>query len=161
MSTAPHTANAPRTADDYFAVYGTHHKNPTNKAIHWVCVPTIVLSLLGLMWEVQPLAEQPWANLAVLFLAGALIFYLRLSIPLALGMLLYAGGSLALLYYLDMAGYQVWFISLVVFVVAWIGQFIGHKIEGAKPSFFDDVKYLMIGPIWLLGFLYRKWGIKY
>lgn len=158
MSTLP---AKPRTADEYFAVYGSHHKHPTNKAIHWICVPTIVLTVLGLLWEVQPLPDMPWANLAVVFMLGAMLFYLRLSPALAAGMLVYAVGSLSLLYFLDRAGYPVWLLSLIVFVVAWIGQFIGHKIEGAKPSFFDDVKYLMIGPIWLLAFLYRKWGIKY
>ena len=52
-------------------------------------------------------------------------------------------------------------ISLSLFLIAWIGQFIGHKIEGAKPSFFDDIKFLLIGPAWLIAFIYQKIGIKY
>ena len=150
-----------RTADDYFAAYGTHHQNPINKAFHWVCVPLIVLSLLGLLWEVQPLPQYPWANLAVATVVLAQVFYLRLSVPLGLGMLVYSGLSMVLLYRLDLLGYPIWLISLGVFLAAWIGQFIGHKIEGAKPSFLEDLKFLLIGPIWLLGFAYRRWGIRY
>ncbi len=55
----------------------------------------------------------------------------------------------------------VWRSALVVFVVAWIGQFIGHKIEGKKPSFLQDLQFLLIGPVWLLGFIYRNLGIRY
>jgi uncharacterized membrane protein YGL010W len=55
----------------------------------------------------------------------------------------------------------VWQVSLAVFVVAWIGQFIGHKIEGKKPSFFDDVRFLLIGPLFVLSFLYRRLKISY
>ena len=55
----------------------------------------------------------------------------------------------------------LWRISLYIFVIAWIGQFIGHKIEGKKPSFFQDLQFLLIGPAWLLSFFYNKIGIKY
>jgi uncharacterized membrane protein YGL010W len=48
-----------------------------------------------------------------------------------------------------------------VFVLAWIGQFIGHKIEGARPSFFTDLAYLLIGPAWLVGKLMRRAGVAY
>jgi uncharacterized membrane protein YGL010W len=53
------------------------------------------------------------------------------------------------------------YISLAVFVVAWIVQFYGHKIEGKKPSFLKDVQFLMIGPAWLMHFIYKKIGIGY
>jgi uncharacterized membrane protein YGL010W len=42
-----------------------------------------------------------------------------------------------------------------------VGQFIGHKIEGKKPSFFKDILFLLIGPLWLLSFIYKKVGISY
>jgi uncharacterized membrane protein YGL010W len=53
------------------------------------------------------------------------------------------------------------YISLGVFVLAWIVQFYGHKIEGKKPSFLKDVQFLMIGPAWLMHFIYKKIGISY
>ena len=60
-----------------------------------------------------------------------------------------------------MAPWPVWQICLVVFIAAWIGQFIGHKIEGKKPSFLKDIVFLLIGPAWLLSKIYRKVGLKY
>ena len=67
-------------------------------------------------------------------------------------------GVLALMLELEM---PVWEISLFVFVIAWVGQFIGHVVEGKKPSFFKDIQFLMIGPIWLMSFIYKKLGISY
>jgi uncharacterized membrane protein YGL010W len=57
--------------------------------------------------------------------------------------------------------WPVWKICTVSFVLAWIGQFIGHKIEGKKPSFFKDVAFLLIGPAWLMSFIYKKLGQRY
>jgi uncharacterized membrane protein YGL010W len=45
---------------------------------------------------------------------------------------------------------------LAVFAIAWLGQFIGHKVEGAKPSFFKDLQFLLIGPLWLLSYVYQR-----
>ena len=50
---------------------------------------------------------------------------------------------------------------VALFVVGWIIQFVGHKIEGQKPSFFEDLQFLLIGPLWLLSDVYRRLGISY
>lgn len=139
-----------RQIDTLFERYGESHQNPFNKRVHWVCVPLIIFSLLGLLW-----AASPW--LALAFAVFALGFYLRLSVPIALGMLVLAGSMLLLLSVLP----EVLYTSLAIFVLAWIGQFIGHKVEGKKPSFFDDLKFLLVGPAWLLGFVYRRLQIRY
>jgi uncharacterized membrane protein YGL010W len=55
----------------------------------------------------------------------------------------------------------LWVTSLVIFVAAWIGQFIGHAIEGKRPSFFKDLQFLLIGPLWLLAAAYRRLGLRY
>jgi uncharacterized membrane protein YGL010W len=140
-----------RKVDELFARYGESHRNPANKAIHWVCVPLITWSLLALLWAATPVA-------AYVFIAGALAFYCWLSLPLALGML---GLAAALVYPLTLLGTRVLPVALGVFVAAWIGQFVGHRIEGKKPSFLEDVKFLLVGPAWLLGFVYRRFGIAY
>jgi uncharacterized membrane protein YGL010W len=132
--------------------YAESHLNPMNEVIHFICVPAIVFSLLGVIWAVHPLA-------ALATVAVSIGYYLSLSKPFALGMLLMSGAMLAVLYAVPQQ--QVMLVSVVVFVVAWIGQFIGHKIEGKKPSFFDDLQFLMIGPLFVLGFLYRRLGIPY
>ena len=53
------------------------------------------------------------------------------------------------------------YFAILIFIISWILQFIGHKIEGKKPSFIKDIQFLLIGPAWLLGYIYRKQGIKY
>jgi len=154
-----------KDVDEWFAEYGESHQNPINKAIHWVCVPLIFWVIFGLLWEIpQPqwMAEIAFLNWAVLGAGVTSAFYLHLSPRLAKGLILFT-----LLCLLSFALYEAWFTTplwltcVVGFVVLWIGQFVGHHIEGAKPSFFKDIQFLLIGPAWLMGFLYRRWGIHY
>jgi uncharacterized membrane protein YGL010W len=140
-----------RRVDQWFERYGESHRNSANKAIHWICVPLITWSVLAALWAWSPVA-------AYIGIALALAFYAWLSPSIALGML----AVLALMVYpLTRLGANVPVVAAVVFVLAWIGQFIGHMIEGRKPSFFEDVKFLLVGPAWLLGFIYRRAGIRY
>jgi uncharacterized membrane protein YGL010W len=140
-----------RNVDRLLERYGEFHRNPANKAIHWVCVPLIVWSVLAALWTVSPLAV--YAAIGVMT-----VFYLWLSLPLALGML----GVMALMAWpLTLLGSHALIVSIAVFVVAWIGQFIGHILEGRKPAFLEDVRSLLIGPAWLLADLYRRLGIAY
>ncbi len=148
----------------WFDNYSGDHRNATNQKIHVWCVPAILWSVVALLWTIpvpEALARPgAWAGLAM---AVTLIFYWRLSRPLALGMLLLfvacSGASVAISIALGMR--MLLWIAIGVFVVAWIGQFVGHKIEGAKPSFLTDLSYLLIGPLWVLAKLYRKVGIAY
>ena len=140
-----------RNVDRLLELYGEFHRNPANKAIHWVCVPLIVWSVLAALWTVSPLAV--YAAIGVMT-----VFYLWLSLPLAFGML----GLMALMVWpLTLLGSRALFVSIAVFVAAWIGQFIGHILEGRKPAFLEDVRSLLIGPAWLLVDLYRRLGIAY
>lgn len=146
-----HTSQ-PREIDILLARYAESHRNPTNELIHFVCIPAIVFSLLGILWALHPVA----ALAAVL---GSLYYYLKLSRPFAIGMGAMSLVMLALLSLLP--AMTVLPVSIAVFVVAWIGQFIGHKIEGKKPSFFDDLRFLLIGPLFVLSFLYRRMRLAY
>ena len=150
--------------------YGESHQNSINKAIHWVCVPLIMLSLLALISKVPFIFNQIeifsiysfslYLNWTTIFLFSCIIFYIRLSYTLSLGMILIAGCMLFLIDIIKIYDSSVWRLSLFIFVVAWIGQFIGHKIEGKKPSFLEDLQFLLIGPAWLLSFIYSKLGIR-
>lgn len=142
----------PRTIDALLAQYSESHRNPVNELIHFVCVPVIVFTLLGLLWAIHPLV-------ALATSLGALVYYYQLSRSFAAGMLVMIAVMLGLLAALPPA--TVLPLSLAIFVVAWIGQFIGHKIEGKKPSFFDDLRFLLIGPLFVLGFLYRRLKLAY
>lgn len=154
-----------RKPEEWFSEYGESHQNKTNKALHWICVPLIVLSLLGMLWAVPVPAFfvqlSPVLNWATLVMILALVYYFFLSLPLAIGMTLVMALFLAVLRTIDASGIPLLYASIAVFVAAWIGQFIGHHIEGKRPSFFKDVQFLMIGPVWLLGFVYRRLGIAY
>ena len=140
-----------RKIDVLFERYGESHRNPVNKAIHWVCVPLITWSALAALWVWSPAA-------AYVLIGAATLFYLSLSFTLAIGML--AVFAVMVIPQTQLT-HNVLAVAVVVFVVAWIGQFIGHKIEGKKPSFFEDLKFLLVGPAWLLGFVYRRLGIPY
>jgi uncharacterized membrane protein YGL010W len=154
------------TIDQLLDKYGESHQNGTNKMIHWVCVPAIMFSLFGLLMAIPFPAEKTLIlNWAALIVLGGLIYYLRLSIPMFFGFIVITGlmlwGNYAIFEAVDRQSGQLALVSLGIFVVAWIGQFIGHKIEGKKPSFLEDVQFLMVGPAWLLHFIYKKVGISY
>lgn len=141
-----------RPVDTLLNKYAESHQNHINEWIHFICVPVIMWTVLGLIWAVHPI-------LAVVSGVLALAYYIYLSIPFAIGMGLMASLMLGILYLLPPA--IVLPSALSVFVIAWIFQFIGHKIEGKKPSFFEDVRFLLIGPLFVLGFLYRRLKISY
>lgn len=136
-----------KTLDTWLQEYGVSHQNPINKKIHWLCVPVIYFSIVGMLYQ-----AHVW--LAIAMLAFTSLFYFRLSTKLFMGMGVFALLCLALISAMPQ---NVW-IFLAVFVVAWIGQFIGHHIEGAKPSFFEDLQFLLIGPAWCMDALFKKFA---
>lgn len=142
---------ATRPLDRLLARYGESHRHPVNKAIHWMCVPLITWCVLAFLWAWSPAATYVFAALA-------LAYYLWLSPAIAAGML---GVTAALVYPLTLLGAWLLPTAAVVFVVAWIGQFVGHHIEGRKPSFLEDIAFLLVGPAWLLADVYRRLGIGY
>lgn len=154
-----------RDVADWLSEYGASHKNATNELLHWVCVPTIVLSLFGLLWSLPVpevfTATSSWLNWATLTAAAVLVYYLALAASLAAGILIAFILLLLLTRWLGTLPWPLWLTSLVIFVVAWIGQFIGHAIEGKRPSFFKDAQFLLIGPLWLMAAAYRRLGLSY
>jgi uncharacterized membrane protein YGL010W len=154
-----------RTVNQWFDEYGESHRHPHNKVLHWICVPIIVLSLVGLLWAL-PVPDafasvSPLLNWGALLLVAGLIYYFAMSWSLALGMIVFVGMIIASILLLERLPVSLWIVCVALFVVAWIGQFIGHHYEGKRPSFFKDIQFLMIGPLWLLGFIYRKLRIPY
>jgi uncharacterized membrane protein YGL010W len=159
-----------RKIDKLLAEYGESHQNATNKLIHWICVPLIFFSIVGLIWSIpagvlQNLYSGEYSiflNWATLTLALVLLYYVSLSLTLSVGMFIAVAIFIFLAYTLEQ--WQVaplWALSLAIFVLAWIGQFYGHKVEGKKPSFFKDLQFLLIGPAWLMSFIFNKLGIKF
>ena len=154
-----------KTIHDWFTEYGESHQNKTNKIIHWICIPLIFWSIIALL-SLIPHEDYfkfdflHWGTVVILI---GLVFYLRLSFKIFLGIFLFSLYVLLDIYFWnEVFGKDVlMYFSIFVFIIAWILQFIGHKIEGKKPSFIKDIQFLLIGPAWLLGYIYRKIGIKY
>lgn len=166
MHTAPppHTAALDRPIDRWFASYSGDHRNARNQLIHVVCVPAILWSVIALLWCIPSPGTwfRPglWAGLAMF---AAWMFYYRASKKLGLGMLVVFVllGWLTRWLHDGLGTTNLLILAAGVFVVAWIGQFVGHKIEGRKPSFLTDLTYLLIGPAWVLVKLYRRLGWSY
>lgn len=156
-----------RKIDQLFAEYGESHKHHTNKFIHWICVPLIFWSILGFISLIPAphfcfsyFGCNSIASLVAVLLVS--IFYFRLSVVIGFIMLILMLLMEHLAYAVNIKFEQKsWMVFLVVFVLSWIFQFIGHKIEGKKPSFLKDLQFLLVGPSWLLHFILKKMGIKY
>jgi uncharacterized membrane protein YGL010W len=155
MSSTAHanteTAPAARRVDQLIAHYATSHQNPGNEVIHFIAIPLIMLSLLGMMYALHPYA-------AYAFVAASMVYYARLSWVFFVTMTLWSAITFAGVFAM---GAQVLPVSAAIFVGAWILQFIGHKMEGKKPSFFEDIQYLWVGPLFVLSKLFGKLGIRW
>jgi len=153
-----------RPVDAYLDQYSADHRNATNQWIHLLCVPAIVWSVTAMIWTIPVPATllRPGA-IAAFAMVAALAWYWRMSrklwVGIAIAFVLFAWidwwiasryGMRALLY-----------SGIGVFVVAWIGQFIGHIYEGHRPSFFTDLVFLLVGPMWTLRKLYQRLGLGY
>ncbi|MDD4974060.1 MAG: DUF962 domain-containing protein [Bacteriovorax sp.] len=135
--------------EKYLNVYAKSHQNPTNILIHKFCVPSIMFSVLGLL-KAMPVPESwpLWLDWSFFAILGALIFYASFkNLKVFTMMVLFILPQALLLEYLRP---RFFLLCLFIFIVAWIFQFIGHKIEGKKPSFFTDLFFLLIGPIWVM-----------
>ena len=142
--------------------YVKYHRNKTNKIIHWICIPLIMFSLLGLLSLITLFTYNSVAISALwFFIIFAIGYYVKLSKSLALGMSIV---SICFIYFIELINQnfmnQKFEIFLGIFIISWIGQFIGHKIEGKKPAFVKDLQFLLIGPLWLLSYIYGKLDIK-
>jgi uncharacterized membrane protein YGL010W len=152
-----------KTLNQWFDEYAVSHQNPRNKKIHYVCVPAIFFSIVGLLLSIPsgfignllglnlPIIEN-WAFVVVLFL---LVFYVRLSVIMAFKMFVFSMICLVLNFYVGQR-LSLCIFSITVFVLAWIGQFYGHEIEGKKPSFVKDLQFLLIGPAWVIDNVFGK-----
>lgn len=155
-----------RKIESLLEEYGESHQNRVNKIIHWLAVPTIVWTVVALLWSIPFPFETGFRavplNWAIIVLLLAQVYWFRLSLSLGLGLLLYNVLMIQLTVLVpQVTSLALWKLAVIVFVVAWIFQFVGHSIEGKRPSFFKDVQFLLIGPAWLMAFIYRALGIRY
>ncbi|WP_428068014.1 DUF962 domain-containing protein [Chryseobacterium gambrini] len=156
-----------RKIDLLFAEYAESHRNSTNKLIHWICVPLIFWTILGFISLIPSksigfryIGEISYVSFAAIALVT--IFYTRLSFLIGLIMFFVMILMESFAYGINIRFEEKsWMVYLAVFIITWIFQFVGHKIEGKKPSFVKDLQFLLVGPIWLLSFILKKLGIRY
>lgn len=144
--------------------YGESHQNPTNKLIHWCAVPVIYACVFGLLWAIPTpeMFSSPWVNWATIIMIPVMVFYYMLSAIIAVAMVVFTLGlGILISWYEGLGLLSVAWLSVILFVIMWVFQFIGHAIEGKKPSFLKDVQFLLIGPIWLMADFLRRVGVKY
>jgi uncharacterized membrane protein YGL010W len=152
-----------KTAKQWFDEYAESHQNETNKFVHYICVPIIFFSVIGLLMSIptqfvesifgfyNPLIEN-WAAIVGVFIS---FFYIRLGFWYFLEMLLVMLLCIIGNFWLSNTT-NLLYASLIIFITGWIGQFWGHKIEGKKPSFAKDLQFLLIGPLWIIEKLNKK-----
>ncbi len=134
--------------DQLLAHYALSHQHPANEAIHCVAVPVIMLTLLGLLYAIHPFVFA-------LFLAASFVYYARLSLKVLVLMVIWSALLTALI--VLMGDLRI-LICITLFILAWIAQFVGHKIEGRKPSFFEDLQYLWVGPLFVARVVMARYG---
>ena len=150
------------TIYQWLSEYGESHTNHVNKTIHWICVPIIFFSIVGFLYCIKiPISiAGVQINVAMILAVLVTIYYFSLSKTIWVGMLLFEVVCLLLCHFIEISDFMpLWAVSLILFVAAWVGQFYGHKVEGKKPSFLKDLQFLLIGPAWLMSFIYRKLGV--
>lgn len=133
--------------------YATSHQNKTNKLIHYIAVPIIFWSISAMLWVVKILYVD---NLAIVMTALISLYYISKDLKIAIQMIIFSILCLVLNNFLESKGLPLFYLSLGLFIVAWVFQFIGHKIEGKKPSFFKDLQFLLIGPAWIVRQFFSK-----
>ncbi len=141
-----------KSLGQWFSEYGESHQNHKNKLIHYICVPAIYMSTLGAIFSIPfPIDTSFFMDWTVIVMVPILYFYFRLSAVVGITMAIFTFVSLGFIHWwhTNMA-MSVLMMSTIVFVAAWIMQFVGHKIEGKKPSFFKDLQFLLIGPAWIV-----------
>ncbi|MBL8020517.1 MAG: DUF962 domain-containing protein [Leptospirales bacterium] len=158
-----------KNVHQWFDEYAESHQNSTNRTIHWIAIPLIMFSTLGLFWAASDglrsalgLTLPEYINLATLLLIVGMIWYLVMSVRLFVAMVPVVVLMIYGLWAIRSSNVApLWAICAAIWIGAWIAQFIGHKIEGKKPSFFKDIQFLLVGPFWLMGKLFKKVGLSY
>ena len=135
--------------NNYLNIYAESHKNPKNILIHKFCVPAIMFSVFGFFKAIPVPETWPlWLDWSYIMMVGTLLFYASFkNLNIFIKMLIFI---IPQALWLEFLKPRFFILCLILFIVAWIFQFIGHKIEGKKPSFFNNLLFLLIGPIWVM-----------
>lgn len=158
--------SAKKSADAWLADFDESHQHPTNRLIHWICAPLMLSGALGLSWAI-PVSEAwreavPWFTWTLVAIILLSLFYAWLSPALSAGMMFVMAIAYSVIVLLELfAPWPLWQISVAAVVVAGIGELVGHRIEGRKPALCTNPIFLLIGPAWPVGLVFKRIGQRY
>jgi uncharacterized membrane protein YGL010W len=152
-----------KTVEEQLSNYKSVHFNKSNIKTHFVGIPLIVWAITVLLslntFVVEIAGSQLTYTPAVVLFTITLLYYFKLHLKLAIGMLIYLVANIYLASLVSAMESALW-IAIITFVIGWIIQFIGHIYEKAKPAFFDDIMGLVIGPLFLMAEVYFSLGLE-
>jgi len=160
-----------RPIDVIIDQYDSFHQKPANRVINYFCIPLLVFSIVGFVWSL-PFPQLKFLGAYISYLnwgsfliAFSVYYYMRLSPVISYIVLLILFALIYGIIQMQAAGKAGGFIvpqiCVFVFVMSIIAQFIGYQIEGKKPTFSDEFKFMLTGPIWLLSLVLKKFGVRY
>ncbi len=152
-------------SDGWLDRYERNHRNLSNPVVYWAAVPMVVVGTVGLLWYLPIPAEfaqiSPLLNWGSAFLMATTIYYFIISLSLAIGMLPFVLGLASLQLWLTDSEYPALGVSTGLLVAGVVGLALGRRGKGAVRAVVQDLQLMMIGPVWLLSVIYRRFGIPY
>jgi uncharacterized membrane protein YGL010W len=150
-----------KSLEQQMSIYAAYHRDPRNKATHFIGVPVIMLAILVPLSFLRIEVAGFGITAAMLLSAAVLAYYFLLDIPLALAMLVVIGVLIWLAERISALGLaQGWAWFGVLFVGGWILQLVGHVFEGRKPALADNLFQIFVAPIFLAAEVFFALGYK-
>lgn len=149
--------------DRWLSDYGDSHADIRNPGIYWLSVPVLVLGTVGILWSL-PVPQafiriSPVINWGSVFLMAAVVYYFIISVSLAIGMLPFVAGVVAVQLWLERSSWSLPWVAAGMAAAAIVGLWIGRYGKGGTKAVLADIQLMMIGPAWLLANLYKRLGI--
>jgi uncharacterized membrane protein YGL010W len=155
----------PATVDEWADQFGRLRASAPSALSAWLGIPIVITALIGLLWAI-PVPDiltdaSPVINAATLFIMASFVYYCILSIPLAIGGLLFLISAAIPSAWLDQTEQPLWPVAAGVFVIAFAWQLTETRRATGRLLVLRNLQYVMLGPIWLLRGLYRRAGLRY
>ena len=151
--------------DNWLERYEESHEGLRNPLVYWAAVPMIVLGTVGLLWYLPVPAEftdiSPLLNWGSAFLMATAIYYFVISLPLAIGMLPFLLGLAAIQVWLTGSAWPQLGVCIGLLVSGAVGLWLGRRGPGSLRGVLEDFQLMMIGPLWLLSVIYRRFRIPF
>lgn len=155
-----------KSAETWFTEFGAAHRYPAHDIIHWIAVPVSFASLVGFVWTI-PVPEAwrdsvPWFNWTLVALLLVTAAYAALSPALGAGMTFILSICYSAFVLIELfVPWPVWQVSLVAFAAAQLALLIGDLLNARRFSFLRSLRFLFIGPAWLVSRVFQKIGQRF